>query len=198
MALFTLTNWPLLFISAAMIVCAVIDAWKLKVPNWLTFPLVLSGWGLGLIHNLGLLTGPDPENVGGIGASLAGTALGFALLLPVYAIGGMGAGDVKMQMGFGAWVGAFYGMPQGLTVVFYAFCAAAISGGVLALVMILIRRQFTRNLENTREIVADLLNAPGLDAINQKAQKRKSRLHLLPYGVPLCLGFVGYLLFLQG
>src|SRR5947209_8321512 len=140
-----------------MIVAAVIDAWKLKVPNWLTFPLVLSGWGLGLIHNLGLLTG---TGAGGIGASLAGTALGFALLLPVYAIGGMGAGDVKMQMGFGAWVGAFYGLPQGLTVVLYAFCAAAIIGGVLALLMIFIRRQFTRNLENTRAIVADLLNAP--------------------------------------
>jgi prepilin peptidase CpaA len=195
MALFTLTNWPLLFISAAMIVAAVIDAWKFKVPNWLTFPLVLTGWGLGLLHNLGLLPG---TGVGGIGASLMATALGFALLLPVYAIGGMGAGDVKMQMGFGAWVGAFFGLGEGLKVVLYAFCAAAIIGGVLALIMIFVRRQFQRNLENTREIVADLLNAPGLDAINQKAQRRKSRLHLLPYGVPLCLGFVGYLLFLQG
>jgi prepilin peptidase CpaA len=195
MALFTLANWPLLFLSAAMIVAAVIDAWKFKVPNWLTFPLVLSGWGFGLIHNLGLLEG---TGVGGIGASLAATALGFALLLPVYAIGGMGAGDVKMQMGFGAWVGAFFGLWEGLKVVLYAFCAAAIIGGILALVMIVVRRQFQRNLENTREIVADLLNAPGLDAINQKAKVRKTRLHLLPYGVPLCLGFVGYLLFLQG
>src|SRR5438105_7491385 len=117
MALFTLANWPLLFISAAMIVCAVIDAWKLKVPNWLTFPLVLSGWGLGLIHDLGLLTG---TGVGGIGASLAAMALGSAPLLLLYLIGGMGAGDVKMQMGFGAWVGAFYGLPQALTVVLYA------------------------------------------------------------------------------
>jgi prepilin peptidase CpaA len=195
MALFTLANWPLLFLSAAMIVAAVIDAWKFKVPNWLTFPLVLSGWGFGLIHNLGLLT---ETGVGGIGASLAATALGFALLLPVYAIGGMGAGDVKMQMGFGAWVGAFFGLGEGLKVVLYAFCAAAIIGGVLALLMIFVRRQFQRNLENTREIVADLLNAPGLDAINEKAQGRKTRLQLLPYGVPLCLGFVGYLIFLQG
>src|SRR5437879_616676 len=150
MALFTLANWPLLFISAAMIVCAVIDAWKLKVPNWLTFPLVLSGWGLGLIHNLGLLTGPDPENIGGIGASLAGTALGFALLLPVYAIGGMGAGDVKMQMGFGAWIGGFFGLGRGLQIIFYAFCAAAIIGGVIAVCMIIIRGQLRRNAQNTR------------------------------------------------
>lgn len=195
MALFDPANWPLLFISVAMIVAAVIDAWKFKVPNWLTFPLVLSGWGLGLLHNLGLLTG---TGVGGIGGSLAVTTLGFALLLPVYAIGGMGAGDVKMQMGFGAWVGAFFGWSEGWKVMLYAFCAAVIIGGILALIMIVVRRQFQRNLENTREIVADLLNAPGLGAINQKAQRRKSRLHLLPYGVPLCLGFVGYLFFMQG
>jgi prepilin peptidase CpaA len=196
MSLFTVANWPLLFIIAAMIVAAVIDVWKFKVPNWLTFPLVLSGWFLGMIYDLGLVT----ETYGSrshVVASLAGTALGFALLLPVYAIGGMGAGDVKMTMGFGAWIGAFHGFWKGMTVVLYAFCAAAIIGGILALIMIFVRRQFQRNLENTREIVADLLNAPGLSVINQKAQGRKSRLHLLPYGVPLCLGFVGYLLFWQ-
>src|SRR6516225_12438206 len=107
---FILNHWPLWFICVAMILAAVIDGWKLKVPNWLTFPLVLSGWGLGLLHDLGLV----PGIAGGIGASLAGTALGFALLLPVYAIGGMGAGDVKMQMGFGSWIGAFFGLWPGL------------------------------------------------------------------------------------
>src|SRR5207249_4492141 len=143
MALFAVSNWPLWLLSAAMIVAAVIDGWKLKVPNWLTFPLILSGWALGLLHNLGLLPG-----AGGIGASLAGTALGFALLLPVYAIGGMGAGDVKMQMGFGAWIGAFFGLGQGMQIILYAFCAAVIIGGIIALAMILIRGQFSRNALN--------------------------------------------------
>src|SRR5947207_15837743 len=123
MALFTLENWPLGFICLAMVVAAVIDGWKLKVPNWLTFPLILSGWLLGLLHTCGLF---PSSGVGGVEAALAGTALGFALLLPVYAIGGMGAGDVKMQMGFGSWVGAFYGMfgneqrPGGLWIVLMA------------------------------------------------------------------------------
>lgn len=195
MAFFSLENWPLLFLSAAMVVAAVIDGWKLKVPNWLTFPLILSGWCLGLIHNFGWLEGTGS---GGFGASLAGTALGFALLLPVYAIGGMGAGDVKMQMGFGSWIGAYFGLWQGLEVVFYAFCAAVIIGGVLALGMIAVRGQFSRNLQNTREIVGDLLGSPSLGVVADQAAKRKPRLHLLPYGIPLCLGFVGYLVFLYG
>jgi prepilin peptidase CpaA len=193
MAFFATENWPLWFLSAAMIVAAVIDGWKLKVPNWLTFPLIVSGWLLGLCHNFGWLPG-----TGGIGASLAGTALGFALLLPIYAIGGMGAGDVKMQMGFGAWVGAFFGLGQGLKIIFYAFCAAAIIGGVIALAMILIRRQYRQNVQNTREIVSDLFTSANLGTVAGKAAERKSRLHLLPYGIPLCIGFVGYLFFLYG
>src|SRR5712671_6084411 len=151
MSLFTLANWPLLFVCLAMVVAAVIDGWKLKVPNWLTFPLVISGWILGLLQNVGLLSFAPYD--GGIGAALAGTALGFALLLPVYAIGGMGAGDVKMQMGFGSWVGAFFGTALGLQIILYAFCAAVIIGGVMAAVMIVVRGQFHRNLMNTREIL---------------------------------------------
>src|SRR5437870_13195519 len=151
MSFFAPQNWPLWFLSVAMVVAAVIDGWKLKVPNWLTFPLIISGWLLGLVHDFGWLAG-----VGGICASLAGMALGFALLLPVYAIGGMGAGDVKMQMGFGAWIGGFFGLGRGLQIIFYAFCAAAIIGGVIAVCMILIRGQLRRNAQNTREIVKDL------------------------------------------
>src|ERR1700730_16974499 len=148
-----LTHWPLTFVCLAMVVAAVIDGWKLKVPNWLTFPLVISGWMLGLLQNVGLLSFAPYD--GGIGAALAGTALGFALLLPVYAIGGMGAGDVKMQMGFGSWIGAFFGLWQGCNIIFYAFCAAAIIGGVIALFMIVLRGRFKQNTRNTREIVGD-------------------------------------------
>jgi prepilin peptidase CpaA len=190
MALFSLTYWPLLFVCAAMIVAAVIDGWKLKVPNWLTFPLIVSGWAFGLCHNFGWLAG---SGVGGIGAALAGTALGFALLLPVYAIGGMGAGDVKMQMGFGSWVGAFFGLGAGLWVIFYAFCLATVIGGGMALCMIVWRGQFRRNAENTKAIVGDLFKSSGIGEVADKAAQRKPRMHLLPYGIPLCIGFITYL-----
>lgn len=197
---FILHHWPLAFICVAMIVAAVIDGWKLKVPNWLTFPLILSGWGLGILHNCGLL---DPTGSGGVGASLIATALGFILLFPLYAIGGMGAGDVKMQMGFGAWVGAFYGMqateshPGAGWIVVYAFCLAAVIGGVLALGMIAIRGQLKTNMANTSEILRDLLGS-GVGKAANKAAQRKSRMHLLPYGIPLCLGFISYLIYLHG
>ena len=37
-------NWPVWLLSAVLVVAAVIDGWKLKVPNWITFPLVVGGW----------------------------------------------------------------------------------------------------------------------------------------------------------
>src|SRR5271169_5352689 len=106
MKLFTLEYWPVHVICVGMIAAAVIDWWKFKVPNKLTFPLILSGWLLGLLNNFDLVTN---GGVGGIGDALLGTLVAMALLLPIYSIGGMGAGDVKMTMGFGSWIGAFYG-----------------------------------------------------------------------------------------
>jgi prepilin peptidase CpaA len=189
----TASQWPLIFICGAMIASAVIDWWKFKVPNWLTFPIVVSGWLLGLAHTLGwhVVAG---DGAGGIGASLAGTALGFALLIPMYAIGGMGAGDVKMTMGFGSWAGAYYGLEGGLClwVITYAFCAGAIAGGVIAVGMILVRRQFGQNLQHTRAILVDLVSTGSLSVLAARAQERRPRWHRLPYGVPLCIGFVGY------
>lgn len=188
-----LEHWPLLVVSVAMIVAAIIDGWKLKVPNWLTFPLIVTGWLLGLCHNFELL---DGTGAGGIGAALVGTGFGFVLLLPLYAVGGMGAGDVKMQMGFGSWIGAFFGLGHGVWIILCSFCAATIIGGVIALAMIMIRGQIRRNLDNTREIVGDWFGAGSVDAVAAKAAQRKPRLHLLPYGIPLCIGSVGYLLFM--
>jgi prepilin peptidase CpaA len=194
MELLRASNWPLLFICGAMIASAVIDWWKFKVPNWLTFPVVISGWLLGLAHSCGLYLVPH-DGAGGIGAALMGTGLGLVLLLPMYAIGGMGAGDVKMTMGFGSWAGAFFGLEGGLCcwVILYAFCAGAIVGGVIAIGMILARRRFRENLNHTRSILVDLVSSGSLAAVASKANERRPRWHRLPYGVPLCIGFVGYL-----
>src|SRR5437764_2577491 len=174
---YILNHWPLTLVCVAMIVAAVIDGWKLKVPNWLTFPLVISGWLLGLCHNFGWL---DGTGVGGIGAALAGTAVGFLLLFPVLAIGAMGEGDVKMQMGFGSWIGAFYGLQGGaaLWIIWWAFAIAVMIGGVLGALMIVWRGDFQKNMANVRAIMTDLQTKSREDAA-EAARKRKPTMHLL-------------------
>jgi prepilin peptidase CpaA len=184
-------NWPVLVVSASMIAAAIIDWWKFKVPNKLTFPIILSGWALGLANNFGLGAGE-----GGIGAALAGTFFGMALLLPIYAIGGMGAGDVKMTMGFGSWIGAFYGFDNGaLGIIWWAFAVGTIVGGIIALGMIAVRKRYKQNVQNVREIVGDMFTSTGIGDVATKANARRPRWHRLPYGVPLCIGFLGYLMY---
>jgi prepilin peptidase CpaA len=195
---------PVVLLCAGMILAAVIDGIKFKVPNWLTLSMILAGWGLGALNSLGVQVGPGPVDPtlrdlfpasGGLSAAVLGSVVAFALLFPVFAIGGMGQGDVKMQAGFGAWVGALYGSHEGLWTVLYAVCAGYLVGGVLGLLMIALRGQLHRNLANFKEIVTDLrlLLTAGPKATAQRAQQRRPTWHRLPYGIPLCIGFIGYL-----
>src|SRR5262245_38719303 len=105
-------------VSAVLVEAAVIDGWKLRVPNWLTFHFALGG----LIYATWLGGGQ------GLLWSLTGAGLGLALLLPLYAIGGMGAGDVKLLAGVGAWIGP--------TLIWGAFAWSAIVGGLMGVAMI--------------------------------------------------------------
>ena len=100
---------PLIVVCVAMVLAAFIDGWALKVPNWVTLPLILSGWMLGLSHDLGMQT---ETGTGGFGIAFLGTVFGFVLLFPMLAIRGVGEGDVKMQMGFGSWACATLALAQ--------------------------------------------------------------------------------------
>lgn len=197
---------PLFVIGFGMVLAAFIDGWALKVPNWITLPLVLSGWMLGALHDFGLATG---TGTGGFGIAFIGTVLGFALLFPMLAIRGVGEGDVKMQMGFGAWVGAFFGTGattdaaggaplHGLGVVFWAFCFGAIVGGAFGMIMILMRRKFGQNVGMVREIFSDLqmFGTGHVSAATKQSEARRDRWVKLPYGIPLCVGFLLYLLYM--
>ena len=76
---------------------AVYDFRKRRVPNW----LVLSGAVMALAA---ISFGAQPFDVGWT-AALAGAAAGFGFLLLFYAMGLMGAGDVKFAGALGLWVG---------------------------------------------------------------------------------------------
>src|SRR5579871_119998 len=91
-----LGHWPVILVCATLIVAAYIDGKQLKVPNWITFPMVLSGLAYHCVAN----------GWNGCAASLTGIGCGLLCLLPLYSIGGMGAGDVKLMAGIGAWLGA--------------------------------------------------------------------------------------------
>jgi Flp pilus assembly protein protease CpaA len=101
-----LTNeyWALWFACLLLLVSCLINLRnrKMAVPNWLTVPAMVAGWIVSLtLVNTSLL----PSAGGGAPSSFVATMVSLLSLVPLYATGGLGGGSVKMQMGFGAWVG---------------------------------------------------------------------------------------------
>ncbi len=170
-------NWHIWFVSIVLVVAAIIDGRELKVPNWITFPMVISGWIYSTIY----------FGLPGLGWSLVGTGVGLALLLPAYAIGGMGAGDVKLLAGVGAWVWG--------SVTFYAFCVSAIVGGFIALGMIVYQRKLQHHGVQFRAILTEILVVRNPNQLSVMAADRKSTMMLLPYGIPIAIGTIAYFAF---
>lgn len=170
-------NWPIWLVTITLVVAAVIDGIKLKVPNWLTYPMILTGWAYSAF--LSPYAGWE-----GFAWSLVGTAVGLALLLPAYAIGGMGAGDVKLNMGVGAWVWG--------TTTFYAFCVSAVVGGVIAVLMVLYRRGWAKHKNQFWMIWNEIWSIRDPEKLAVIAAERKPTMLLLPYGIPMAIGTIAY------
>jgi prepilin peptidase CpaA len=178
------TQWPVWLVTVALVVAAVIDAWKLKVPNWLTFPLIIGGW----VYSAAVAGAHDMAWYEGLGWSLFGTFVGLGLLLPAYAIGGMGAGDVKLLAGVGAWMHGRH--------TFFAFCISAIVGAAIAVGMVAMRRAFKKHLSQFQMILGEILTIRNPSELATMAAERKSSMLLLPYGIPIAIGTIAYFIYM--
>jgi prepilin peptidase CpaA len=173
-------NWPIWVVSITLIVAAIIDGIQLKVPNWITLPMIGSGW----IYSSVSYAMNGEAWYAGLAWSIAGTAIGLALLLPPYAIGGMGAGDVKLLAGVGAWVHC------GNTLM--AFCISVVIGGLIAVGQIAWHRGFQKHFRQMAFIANEIVTIKNPETLSQIAAERKSSMCLLPYGIPICIGSIGY------
>jgi prepilin peptidase CpaA len=161
-------------VSFVLVEAAVIDGRSLRVPNWLTYHFVIVGllyafWRGGSVLLL---------------SSLAGAGVGLLTLLPLYAIGGMGAGDVKLMVGVGAWIGPW------LTL--WAFAASALAGGLMGLAMIAYSREVFKHLAMIQIIGHEIMTIRNPVALAGRAQERKPKMMLLPYAIPIAVGSIAY------
>ena len=117
----------IIFLSAVLIVASVNDLRFQKIPNLLTYPTMGIALGYHVVMN----------GLNGLLFSLGGLALGIAVFILPYLMGGMGAGDAKLMGAVGAILGA-----KG---VFIAFLFTAITGGVYALILFLLNRRYSKN-----------------------------------------------------
>ncbi len=112
---------------AAFLVAAMVTDWRwMRIPNVLTYPGILSGLALSA------LTGWGAPGVGGLLDHAVATAAAFLVCYPMYALGWMKAGDVKLLMTIGALRGTAFLIAAGLY--------GSLLGGLLAIVLIVGRR----------------------------------------------------------
>jgi prepilin peptidase CpaA len=174
---FLLSNWHVKLVAVTLIVAAWIDGKQLRVPNWLTYPMALSG----LVFNVCV------DGWAGLGAGSLGLVVGLLCLLPLYAVGGMGAGDVKLMAGVGAWLG--------YEVTFWSFVVTVVVGAVMAVAMVLYRRGFQKHYTQMLVILSEWMSIRDPRELSRIAAERKPRMFLLPYGIPICVGSIAYFLY---
>ena len=164
---------------AAAIVATVTDIRTLRIHNVLTVPVCLSGL---LFH--GMQSGWE-----GLIASLAGVGIGFAVLILPYLMGILGAGDVKLLMGMGAWIG---GHSTALVALF-----GCLATGVVAVVILARRDGFSAvrvnahlSLLRLQTIRRHLFSTSDGTDIKSMAADPKKRQNLIPFSIMLTMGLV--------
>jgi len=143
--------------------CALVDYRTQRIPNWLTMPAAI----------LGLVYGSLAPNGLGIVWSLAGFAVGLALLILPWLLGGGGMGDVKMLAALGAWLG-----PLGILVAFGLGSVLAAFGMVGVLTM----STFSEGFSQTRKRY--VAAAGGQTAAATGARKVR---RVLPFAIPMAI-----------
>ena len=116
--------------------------------------------------------------------STLGAVVGLLTLLPLYSIGGMGAGDVKLMAGVGAWIGPW------LTL--WAFVSSAMAGAVMAAGMIVYSGELYRHLAMMHTIGHEVLSIRNPVVLSERAAQRKPTMMLLPYAIPIAVGTIAF------
>jgi prepilin peptidase CpaA len=154
--------------TAVAVAAAIFDVKSHRIPNRLTYSALLAGVALHCAL----------QGWAGLRASLWGMAIAGGIFLVFFLVGGMGAGDVKLM---GA-VGALAGSDRVLGIVL----ATAIAGGVLACVVMILRRQVGVTIRRTFRLflfhlVHGMKGHPEINLADDSAVR-------LPYGLAIASG----------
>ncbi len=143
-------------------VAVVSDLLRHRIPN----TLILLGLALGLAGQM------YSGGISGLGDGLLSLLICFALFLPMYAFGGMAAGDVKLMVMVGTFLPFHYAL--------WAALFSLIAGGVCGFLIVLVRGQLFKTLGRYWLILrAQAYLAPTSDEVAGKP---------FPYSIAILLG----------
>lgn len=158
---------------ASLVVAAIgclTDLRMRRIPNVLTFGAAAGAAGFHF----------SAAGFAGLGWALAGWAVGLVMFLPIFALRGIGGGDVKLVAALGAWIG------PGAAV--WLALWAAVAGGPLALLVAFGSGYLRQAFLNVWSLlmfwrVAGLQPHPSLNLQTPGAPR-------LPYALPIAAGLV--------
>lgn len=179
-----MTLLPLIVLGVLLALAVWNDLRTRRIPN----ALVFGGAAIGLLLNSVLPAGDGlfiaPFGAIGFLGALAGWAVGLALLLPMYALRALGAGDVKLMAMLGAFVGAW--PVAGITLL------TLLAGGVLALAVALFNGRLKLMVGNTIQMIKySLIRSLAGEVAKVEAPAEASG--RLPYAVAIAAGALPYL-----
>jgi prepilin peptidase CpaA len=162
------------FRSVAVVTIALIavtcDVRTRRIPNWLT----LSGAVAAVLY------GVVAAGLYGFGQALFGWIVGAMLFFPLFALRGMGAGDVKLVAALGAWLGPVEAV--------YLAIFVSIAGGVAGLIVSVLHGYVKQAFSNLWLMLMHWRTAgpgpvPGLTLQDARAPR-------LAFAIPIALGLV--------
>jgi len=156
-------------LGTALMICLFTDLKYRKIYNKVLIPALTLGFGLNIYQS----------GFSGLVKSGQGFLLGAALLILPFIFGGIGAGDVKLL--------ALVGAIKGSTFVFYSFLGMGLSGGIIALGILLYQRRLAGVLHNLAHGLA-LLISTRFQVVSFPGDDTKI---MFPYGAAIFLGALG-------
>jgi len=160
-----------IILATALLIATITDLRSQKIYNWLTFPLILSGFAVHTING----------GLDGLLLSAGGFGLGLIAMVIPFFMGVMGAGDVKLMAGIGAWLG--------VNATFTAFLFTCLAGGAYALFVML------RNLDYLKAVLtniyASFLRIMTTRKYDYSPVTTEQTMPRLCYGVAIAIGTAG-------
>jgi prepilin peptidase CpaA len=152
--------------TLVMVLAAVLDLTSRRIPNALTVTAVVAGLVLRV-----------PLGLDALFDGLVGTGLALGVTIPLFLVGALGGGDVKLLGAVGAFMGPERLAGAGLLI--------GLVGGVIALMDAIRRGTLRRVLMNTLHLVIGWIS-PGRSDLPTTLTSPSAM--TIPYGVPIALG----------
>jgi prepilin peptidase CpaA len=162
-------------LALLVLTAAAYDIKYRRIPNWLN----LFGVAAGLALNTAA------SGLSGLKMATLGLFVAFAVNLVFYIIHALGAGDVKL---FAA-IGALVGLVNWVLI----FILTAIAGGVIAIVLIVVKRRTKKTLWNVAYLLGELLRFRAPYLTREELDVKSEKAMRLPRAVSIAAGTLVFL-----